>query len=389
MTNRRDFLKLGALATIGGLVVARAQQDPPGTIQPLAPGQRSAAPLPQLPLDPTNPNLVKIEYASNGFIEVAHALLLVPKTEDALVQDLRLAQQAVAWAFSHRTGLSEVDVSVYQRESYAGFGGPMPRLTASVLRASRSEFMALNKDNITKFSRAWVNPSSLKSPKRAPLDVRELDPNPSDGMTDEEAAKGGVLFRGSPRLEMAALTFDDSPHPLYEPLLLDVLRRVKVKATFFCIGRNAKAHPYFVQDMVADGHEIGNHTYHHVRLPGLDPNDVRDELEEANKVLSGITGKPIRYFRPPGGDYTRQTLRISSELGLTTVFWTDDPGDFDNLGQRTLENRLQRRLYNGGIVLLHDNVLQSIMVLPRFYANAKTRGIRLDTVAALADAGGK
>lgn len=389
MTSRRDFLKLATFATMSGLLVARAQQDPPGTVQPLAPGQRSAAPLPQLALDPKNPNLVKIEFASNGFIEVAHALLLVPKAEDALAQDLRLAQQAVAWAFSRRAGLSEVDVSVYQRESYAGFGGPMPRLTASVLRSARAEFAALNKDTLPKFSRAWVNPTSLKSPKRAPLDVREVDPNPADDTTDEEAAKGGVLFRGSPKLDFAALTFDDAPHPLYEPLLLDVLHRIKVKATFFCIGRNAKAHPYFVQDMVADGHEIGNHTYHHVRLPGLDPDDVRDELEEANKTLSVLAGKPIRFFRPPGGDYTRQTLKISSELGLTTAFWTDDPGDFDNLGQHTLESRLQRRLAPGGIVLLHDNVLQSIMVLPRFFANAKARGIRLDTLSALADASNK
>ena len=394
MTNRRDFLKLGAIASLSGLSLAKAQTSPssdppPGTVQPLAPGQRTAQPLPQLALDSSNPYLSKLEFASNGFIEVAHALLLVPKTEDALAQDLRLAQQAVAWAFKRRPNLSETDVSVYQRESYAGFGGPMPRLTASVLRDSRQEFAALTKDTLPKFARAWVNPTSLKSPKRAPLDVRELDPNPADDISDEEASKGGVLFRGSAKLDFAALSFDDSPHPLYEPLLLDVLRRLKVKATFFCIGRNAKAHPYFVRDMIQAGHEIGNHTYHHVRLPGLDLADVKDELEEANITLTEITGKPVRFFRPPGGDYTRQTLQIASDLGLTTAFWTDDPGDFDNLGQRTLENRLQRRLSTGGIVLLHDNVLQSIMVMPRFFANAKSRGIRLDTVAALSDASQK
>lgn len=195
--------------------------------------------------------------------------------------------------------------------------------------------------------------------------------------------RGGLYFHGNPSLPMAALSFDDAPHPLFEPLLLDTLRRSGVKATFFCIGRNAVAYPYFVRDMIQAGHEIGNHTFHHVRLPPLPDGEVRDELEMCNKVLQSITGQPVRYFRPPGGDYSKATLQIASSLGLTTTFWTDDPADFDNPGDAVLESRLTRKLRAGGIVLLHDNVLQSIQVLPAFLSVAKKRQITLTTVGKL------
>ena len=195
--------------------------------------------------------------------------------------------------------------------------------------------------------------------------------------------RGGLYFHGNPSRPMAALSFDDAPHPLFEPLLLDSLRRSSVKATFFCIGRNAAHYPYFVRDMIQAGHEVGNHTYHHVRLPPLPDSAVKDELEMCNKVLQAITGQPVRYFRPPGGDYSSATLKIASSLGLTTTFWTDDPADFDNPGDAILESRLTSKLRAGGIVLLHDNVLQSIQVLPAFLSVAKKRQITLTTVGKL------
>jgi peptidoglycan-N-acetylglucosamine deacetylase len=140
--------------------------------------------------------------------------------------------------------------------------------------------------------------------------------------------------------------------------------------------------------MIEQGHEIGNHTYHHVRLPQLSDGEVRDELEQANTTLEGMTGKPLRFFRPPGGDYSPATLRISKALGLTTAFWTDDPGDFDNLGDVVLEARLLRKLRPGGIVLLHDNVIDTIQVLPAFLKAANLRGINLETLGVLAKSSG-
>ncbi|WP_153186167.1 polysaccharide deacetylase family protein, partial [Thermus scotoductus] len=165
--------------------------------------------------------------------------------------------------------------------------------------------------------------------------------------------------------------------------LLDTLKRLGLKATFFVIGRNAEAYPYFVRDMVAQGHELGNHTYHHLRLPALPEEAIREEIEACNQVLLRLTGQSPRYFRSPGGRYSPAVLRIASELGLTTVFWTDDPGDYAGLPLGVLEARLSAHLRPGGIVLLHDNVGASLQVLPAFARLAKERGLRLGPVSQL------
>lgn len=389
-------LSLG-LAQRAALPLVQPSTGVPGAIQPVAPGQRPARPLPELVVTPLAPEISKVEYASNGFIEVAHALVLVPRGESGIVPELNLAQAAVQRTFEARASLSEVDVSVYRAGTYQGFGGPLPRLTASVPRARLNAFLALEPASLKDFDRAWVNPDAVPTqPSRTPSDVLEQTPvyDGDEGAVRSQQVKqlasqvtggvrGGLFFHGDPRQPLAALSFDDAPHPLYEPLLLDTLRRMGVKATFFCIGRNAKAYPYFVRDMVKQGFEVANHTFHHVRLLGLPADAVRDELESANDVLTGITGQPVRYFRPPGGEYSPLTLQIASKLGLTTAFWTDDPGDFDNLGQARLESKLMRRLRYGGIVLLHDNVLQTIEVLRPFLQIAQRRGIKLVTVGGL------
>ena len=202
---------------------------------------------------------------------------------------------------------------------------------------------------------------------------------------EQYGEQDGLFFRGSPNRQRIALTFDDSPHPLYETLLLDCLARAGVHATFFCIGRNARVYPYLISDMVEGGHEVANHTFHHVRLPGLARAAVHQELELANTVLAGISGQPVRLFRPPGGDYSPQTLDVARSLGLVTTFWTDDPGDFNNPGGAVIEDRLLEQLRPGGIVLLHDNVQQTIEILPAFLSLARQQGFRLVTASQLLD----
>ena len=386
---------------LAGVVIAQRQPlpfvQPPGAVQPNAPGQRNAAPLAQLELKPPISEVKKVEYASNGFIEVAHVLVLVPKREAALARNLVLAQESVKRSFAARPSLNEVDVSVYLEDDFDGLGGPLPLLTASVPKLEFGSFEQLQPNTVLSFERLWLHPGIVSpKPARTPDKIREQNPTfygSSQDLRGQQVQQlssqlsgrmtGGLLFHGNPQFHVAALTFDDAPHPLFEPLLLDTLKRAGVKATFFCIGRNAKAYPYFVKDMIRAGHEIGNHTFHHVRLPKLSDAEVKDELEQANTTLSGITGQPVRYFRPPGGDYSRATLRIASSLGLTTTFWTDDPADFDNPGDAVIESRLVSKLRRGGIVLLHDNVLETIQILPIFLKVAQARGLKLISVGGM------
>ncbi|MBN9417364.1 MAG: polysaccharide deacetylase family protein [Candidatus Eremiobacteraeota bacterium] len=357
---------------------------PPGAEQPVAPGYKDASALPTLEWN-RSPAIHRVEYGSNGFIEVAHALILVPK-EATVAKQLAFSLEAVKGAFARREKLHEVDVSVYAAETFDGFGGPPPLLTASVPKSRLREFASLGVD----FERLWLsdNPAQFLPFPRPPISRRERWPvfegeeGELQAQRRHQAASRperatGLYFHGPSDRREAALTFDDSPHPLYEPLLLDSLRRAGVRATFFCIGRNSRVYPYFIRDMLQDGHELGNHTYHHVRLPGLKNDQVIQEILLTNQVLESILAMPVRLFRPPGGDYSNQTLQCARETGMTTVFWTDDPGDFDNPGDSVIEERLLENLRPGGIVLLHDNVEETLQVLPTFVRLAEREGYRL------------
>lgn len=385
----RKFLLFPLLASFAlAASPARIPALPPGQVQPIAPHSRPAPQLPNLILSPTIPQLHRLQYLSNGFIEAASAIVTVTPQER---QNLRpLVLDIARRTLDARPSLDEVDISVYDRGSYAGFGGPLPVLTASVPRDRLNDFQAWASDHQA-FERVWVNPGNLPR-YLAPDRVKEQSVPPVSGKTSalNKLARqyggllNGLLFKGKDRgLRVAALTFDDAPHPLYEPLLLDLLRRSGMKATFFVIGRNATAYPYFIRDMVQQGHQLANHTYHHVRLPPLPLPDAVDELKWANDVLERISGQPVRYFRPPGGDYTPQTLAAARRLGLTTVFWTDDPGDFQNPGDAMLESRLKSKLRPGGIVLLHDNAPEMLSVLQGFLRVARQEGYTLTTVGGL------
>ncbi|GEM86264.1 polysaccharide deacetylase family protein [Meiothermus granaticius] len=369
----------------------------PGEVQPLAPGQLPPPVLPQISLTPAIPEVRRISYASNGFIEVAAALVLVPEEDTNPEYLLSKAQQVARATFAARPSLEEVDLSLYSAKDYAGFGGPLPRFTAAVNKARLPAFLALNLGSLHSYDHLWLNPGDSVYGPPAPY-TSELERTPrfqgtgaqvraqqleQTAASQQGGVLGNLLYHGDPSRPLAALTFDDAPHPLYTPLLLDALRRARVRATFFCIGRNAKAYPYFIRDLSREGHEIGNHTYHHVRLNNLDAASIRQEIVLANQVLEGITGKPVHFFRPPGGRFSPTVLSVVRELGMTMAFWTDDPADFDNLGDARLENRLVSKLRPGGIVLLHDNVLQTTQVLSSFLSVAERQGIRLDTLGAL------
>jgi len=346
------------------------------------------------------PELLKVEFAGNGFIEVAHAILLVPRVQAKFPLLLELAQKAVQGSFQARTTLSEVDVSVFQKEGFQGLAGPLPLLTASVPLGRLERFQKLDPQTPKSwwtYGRLWINVTANRAPERMPSLALEQNltfygspPDLSNQRVKQVIASlrgrgmnSSVLFHGDPHSGESALTFDDAPHPLFAPLILDTLRRGGVKATFFCIGRNAEAYPYFVRDMARAGHEIGNHTYDHVQLPLLNIEEARDEMLKASAVLEPLSKQKIRYFRPPGGEYSLETLKTTREAGMVTAFWTDDPGDFANPGTAILGERLLAKLRPGGIVLLHDNALETNTILPAFLNEARRSGIRLVPIKAL------
>jgi peptidoglycan-N-acetylglucosamine deacetylase len=196
----------------------------------------------------------------------------------------------------------------------------------------------------------------------------------------ERGLKYHKFMRGDTSKSRIALTFDDGPHPAFTPKLLDILKENNVKATFFLVGEMAEKYPDLVKREIAEGHSVGNHTYHHVNLTKVPPEDIATEMEACSDVLNKITGKKPHLFRPPGGDYNRQVIEIAEAEGYTTIFWTDDPGDYASPGKKVIEIRLLRNVNNGGIILIHDGVQETVDILPQVIEYLKNRGFEFVTI---------
>jgi len=195
---------------------------------------------------------------------------------------------------------------------------------------------------------------------------------------------GGRLWRGDPRRRAIALTFDDGPSPLATPLLLGVLRRYGVHATFFVIGERARAYPYLLKQMVADGHEVENHTFHHPNMATVDPGTVAREIEAASALIDGTIGRPPRWFRPPGGDYSRVVADAVRRDGMALAMWTENSGDWALPPAKIVVERVLARAEAGSIVLLHNGTLNTVRALPQIIVGLRHRGYDLVTVADLA-----
>lgn len=188
------------------------------------------------------------------------------------------------------------------------------------------------------------------------------------------------VIRGSSTGKLLALTFDDGPHPDFTPRLLDILKREGVHATFFLVGSQAEQYPDLVRQIAAEGHTVGNHTYHHVSLPKIPLAYVDEEIQACGDVLESVLGFHPRFFRPPGGRYDRDIATVINRLGYTLVLWTDNPGDFEEPGSRVITSRTLTRLSAGGIILLHDGVQQTVDALPGLIETMKARGYRFVTL---------
>ncbi|HEX8813674.1 MAG TPA: polysaccharide deacetylase family protein [Terracidiphilus sp.] len=157
-----------------------------------------------------------------------------------------------------------------------------------------------------------------------------------------------------------ALTFDDGPNPAWTPRLLELLDKHGVKATFFLIGKYASEQSTLTRLIANNGHLIGNHTWSHPNLARTAPRKVREELRTTNDTLERITGKPIRYFRPPFGARRPDVLHIADALGLTPVTWNAMTSDWSQPSAdriaATLSTKVDRLHARGSAanIVLHD-----------------------------------
>lgn len=161
----------------------------------------------------------------------------------------------------------------------------------------------------------------------------------------------GTITHVSTHERIAALTFDDGPHPEFTPRLLEVLEHYGARATFFMVGESASRYPELVRRIADAGHAIGNHSWDHPSFPAITSRERVRQIRACEEVI-GSNGQKL--FRPPFGNQTFRSRLDALRLGYRVVAWNVVGSDWKDDSPEVVFERLARRLGPGSILLLHD-----------------------------------
>jgi peptidoglycan/xylan/chitin deacetylase (PgdA/CDA1 family) len=170
-----------------------------------------------------------------------------------------------------------------------------------------------------------------------------------------------------------ALTFDDGPDPDSTPLLLDVLDKVGIRATFFVVGEQLMRHHALAREALARGHELGLHGFGHERHAGMRGRMAADDVARGLGTFEAAVGRVPRCFRPPYGSFNAASYAACLDLGMEPVYWSHWGLDWEPIGAERIADLATRDWEDGAIVLLHDSPLYA----PRESARATAEAIPL------------
>jgi peptidoglycan/xylan/chitin deacetylase (PgdA/CDA1 family) len=216
--------------------------------------------------------------------------------------------------------------------------------------------------------------------------LAELPPPPAGGTPAPAgreprgctSAHGAVVTAGSRRADVA-LTFDDGPSFNQTPAILAILNRLHARATFFEEGQHVRGREALMNEILASGDEIGNHTYDHPRYPG------NGELASTDRLIREATGFEPCLFRPPYGLIDSKVSAAARRNRLEMVLWSLDSGDDHHPGAAAIRATTLAEARPGSIVLMHDggHHPQTVRALPGVIRGLRARGLRLVTVTTL------
>lgn len=180
-----------------------------------------------------------------------------------------------------------------------------------------------------------------------------------------------------------ALTFDAAWGADKTSKILETLNNEGIKGTFFLVGFWVEANPDKVREIDEAGFDIGTHSNTHPKMSSLSSNQMIEELSTSSKLITEITGKSIRFFRPPFGDYNDLLLTTANGLGLQTIQWDVDSLDWKGLSGEQILARVKQSVKNGSIILFHNNSDHILDALPLVIKYLKTEGYTMTTLSDL------
>jgi len=186
------------------------------------------------------------------------------------------------------------------------------------------------------------------------------------------------------------LTFDDGPHPEISAWVMDELKKHQIKATFFCVGDNLRKFPEIAKRLLTEGHQIGNHTMHHIKGWKYNNDDYLEDVENCEKEIRKIqeqfenkTAQP-RLFRPPYGQIKPSQIKLLRERGYEIIQWSDLSCDYDkHLNYEKSLSALVKNAKPGSIVVFHDSEKaehQLKQILPSYLEAMLAEGFTFETL---------
>ena len=202
--------------------------------------------------------------------------------------------------------------------------------------------------------------------------------------------QSGVLWHGNRNRPEIALTFDDGPDPVYTDRVLDALKRANMKATFFLVAKNIKSNPEsakrIIKRILAEGHDIGCHSYDHQRMPTLTYDQQWRQLRDSNVILAQTVGRQYHLYRSPYGDWNNDTLRAAQAHRMILVNWTVGGDSYYNYEMTShYVGKILRHTGKGSILLLHDRGNHHLTAerLDQLLNGIKERGLTSVTLSQL------
>ena len=208
--------------------------------------------------------------------------------------------------------------------------------------------------------------------RRAGDEVPELGKQNKQVLEDN----GGICL-GNRDSKKIYLTFDQGYEAGYTSQILEILKNNDVKVAFFITAHYTNSAPELVEQMIKEGHIIGNHTVNHESMPELSNEKIRTEVMDLHQVINDKFGYEMKYIRPPKGEYSQRTLKMTNSYGYKTVLWSfayEDWNEKKQPDESFAKEKIMNCLHSGEIILLHGNSKTNVNILDEIIKEIKEKG---------------